>query len=595
MSYCCPTQNSMGMPAALSTQKRIASCGNWVGFCGAGVQSIFFYLGIIQSNVTVWFKRNYAEDTLTVYQFGEPIASAPDGALEGSFTFGYAPYSNENGMDEIEVRIGNLHADSRWEIKVNCPEEINDKEIVTAPQETSVVCGRNHHQAGFSKKNTILLGDEAGEVFVYWSVQGYAEVRFYQGSTLLEHIKSNRSGQFNFFYDPAKGDVYATTEGTGTVDYIFSCPYVAPSENVERFEFTCGTGAYNFEAPNVVHVNLPEYAGAVQLHFATESTVVLNFYQGDYLVYTVQQFEGSATFSFDYFPENGNLRIESSNYGLYEIEVDCPYVEPDIDNTPTSRALSCGTAIQEFNTPSNITVSFPDSDDGQVTVNFEISGSAQLLFIYNGVVINDADLSGSFTFDYTTANTLYIEARGTGSFSIEVGCPVQPPKEFIAPCGQTDIYDGPSIITLSLGSIGGNFDISADVGAALYKNDVLQDTIGTNPKYFFYTVGDIWKVSGSQTTTLTTVCPSIKEMVCGSSNQYRAGDTVTIDLGDRYGDTTVSVTATSVDIAWYVDGSLVKTTSNSESFTLIFDSPRSVVAISSGTGHFIIDFPCPVL
>ena len=601
---CCKTHpNSVGMPP-LEPEKVIVDCGSWVGSCGMGIHEFFLYLGKINSKVTVWFERKYTDDILNAYQFGEILGATPTGGKEGSFSFEYAPYDQTlAGRDEIKVEIVNNHRDSEWRFRVDCPEEYEDDPPIAEVKETESECGRYHHQAGYAKKNTILLGDESGNVNVTWAIQGYAEVKFYQGNVLLRTIKSNRTGTFSFFYDPTKGPVYALTQGTGTVDYLFSCPYTPPEEIPERFEFTCGVDIHVFQAPKTVNVILPtDQKGSVEIWFETESTVILKFMQRETLLYQVQQFEGAASFSFDYDPANGPLTVISENYGQFRVSVKCPYEAPPvIPDPPKVYDLDCWDALQLFEAPSEITVRLPNIA-GSVLVTYVIPGNTELSFNQAGIEINHGypqDGLRSFSFNYVPSKgDMLIVATGTDDFQLWVDCPIPPPPpEYEALCGIDKQVDSPSVVNLTFAALSGNFYLTADKQIALYNHSTLVASFtGTRP--FFFTEGDQWKVVSSEVGVLKlkATCPSLKTMLCSPEDEtFLAGDTILIGIDLGIGDThPVVVAPDTVTIAWYVDGALFKTTTGSAEFDMYFTEVVDVRAISSGTGSFDLLFPCPV-
>jgi hypothetical protein len=588
----------------LEPEKVIVDCGTWVGSCGMGIHEFFLYLGKINSKVTVWFERKYTDDILNAYQFGEILGATPTGGKDGSFSFEYAPYDpNLAGRDEIRVEIVNNHRDSEWRFRVDCPEEYEDDPPVSEVKETESTCGRYHHQAGYAKKNTILLGDESGTVNVTWAIQGYAEVKFYQGDVLLKTIKSNRTGTFSFFYDPTKGPVYALTQGTGTVDYLFSCPYTPPEEIPEKFEFTCGDDIHIFQAPKLVNVILPpDQTGSVEIWFETESTVVLKFMQRDTLLYQVQQFEGSSAFSFDYDPANGPLTIVSENYGQFRTSVKCPYEAPPITPDPPKQYdLDCWDALQTFESPSEITVRLPNVT-GSVLVTYVIPGSTELSFNQAGLEIGHGypqDGLRSFSFNYVPSKgDLLVVATGTDDFQLWVDCPIPPPPpEYQANCGVDNQFDSPGNVNLSMGALSGNFNLTVDKTIALYNHSTLVASF-TGTRSFFYTVGDQWKVVSTEVGVLNikATCPSIKGMVCGPDDEtFLAGDTILIDVDENVGDTAAMIVAPdTVTVAWYLDGQLFRSTTGTAEVDLYLPDVVEVKLISSGTGNFDLLFPCPV-
>lgn len=602
---CCKKQpNSVAAPT-LEPEKVIVDCGTWVGSCGMGIHEFYLYLGRINSKVTIWFERKYADDVLNLYQFGILQGSTPTGGKEGSFSFDYVPYDqNLPGKDEVSVEIINNYRDSEWKFRVDCPEEYVDDPPIAEVKETQSECGRYHHQAGYAKKNTILLGDDPGFVNVTWAIQGYAEVKFYQGSVFLKIIKSNRNDQWTFFYDPTKGPVYALTQGTGTVDYLFSCPYIPPEEIPEKFQFTCGEDIHVFQAPKVVDVLLPDdESGSVEIWFETESTVILKFMQRDTLLYQVQQFEGSSAFSFDYDPANGPLKIVSENYGQFRVSVKCPYTAPPIiPDPPEVYDMDCWEELRNFVSPSQITVRLGNVA-GSVLVTYVIPGATELSFNQAGMEIGHGypqDGLRSFSFDYIPAKgDVLIVATGTDAFQLSVDCPVPPPPpEYDVTCGNTGIYSSPSSVNLTLGDLSGNFEITGDLPLAIYNHGSLVGAF-TGTKTFFYTVGDEWKVVSSTVGDLhlATKCPSIKYMLCDPEEDetFLAGDTIFIDVDENVGDThPVVVAEDTVSIAWYVDGVLNRNTTGNAEFDLYLPVEVEVKLVSSGTGAFDLLFPCPV-
>ena len=453
---CCRVQpNAVGMPP-LKPEKVIVDCGTWVGSCGMGIHEFFLYLGRINSKVTVWFERKYADDVLNAYQFGAILGSTPTGGKEGSFSFEYAPYDpTADGADEIKVEILNNHRDSTWKFRVDCPEEYVDDPPITEVKETSSECGRYHHQAGYAKKNTIFLGDDVGNVNLTWAVQGYAEVKFYQRDFLLHTIKSNRSGTFQFFYNPSNGPVYAITQGTGTVDYLFSCPYIAPEEIPEKFQFSCGDAIQIFQAPKIVDVLLPENrSGNVEIWFETESTVVLKFMQRETLLYQVQQFEGSSAFTFDYDPANGPLKVISENYGQFRLQVSCPVVEaPVVPDPPKNYDLDCWDALQTFEAPSEIVARLPNVT-GTVVVTYRITGNTELSFNQSGIEIGHGypqDGLRTFSFDYVPVKgDILITSQGTDDFQLWIDCPVSQTPELVLLCGTEETFAAGDTVNIDL-------------------------------------------------------------------------------------------------------------------------------------------------
>jgi hypothetical protein len=509
--------------------------------------------------------------------------------------------SGTEGADYVILEIVNHHEDSNWEFRVTCPELYSDEPIIAEPSATISPCGRNHHQSGFAKTNTIDLGTSPGMVYVDWTVQGSAEVKFYQGPDLLATIKSNRSGQFDFYYDPAKGPIYAISMGTGTVDYMFSCPYLPPDATLEKYEYTCGSGAQEFDAPKAIDIILPDRSGSVQIDFTTEETVVLKFYQGDNLFYIVQQFAGTASFSLDYIPTNGNVRVVSENYGKFSLAFACPYVEPALPPaTPISVIMDCGTQ-QTINGLSNVTVNFLNQPSGTVTVTYSITGDNNLSFMYAGAEIAKGlpgEGTKTFTFELSSAIAqLYVNATGQNSYSLDISCPVVPATpELSMNCGQTQFFDSPVNIDLVFQQPG-NFQISSDVSALLFDNGVQVGTLGSVAQTFLYSTGDAYQIKSSDpgSITVNVGCPSVKTMTCPATKTVLAGDILDVNIGTNTGVAHIIVTTDdpALSLAWYVGGSLLKTTIGSAEFDLTINSPVTVEIVSSGTGSYTVQFPCP--
>ncbi|MFA7287204.1 MAG: hypothetical protein WC052_06080, partial [Patescibacteria group bacterium] len=336
--------------------KTIAECGKWITFCGKGKHSVSLFLGTIQAPVVIWYERDTPEDALYVHQFDEIVAAAPLDDAVGSFTFQYAPLDKKPGNDEIIITHEGNSVNSRVRVRVDCPESPCLPNNVKPPplQETSIKCGKQWHQAGYVKKNTILLGDEPGFVEVIWEVIGTAEVRFFQDKTLLKTITSNRDGTFSFFYDPELGEVYATTQGTGSVDYIFTCPYIPIDPEVPVYEFTCGAEPYVYEAPRSVEVKLPVEIGAIDIEVTLVETVRVEFRQNNVPFYVLSNHTGTVTFSYDFDPDKGKVTIETTGYGAVSVIVKCPYNAPDPD--PTDVFDSCGNTLEIFPGWSNVTL-----------------------------------------------------------------------------------------------------------------------------------------------------------------------------------------------------------------------------------------------
>jgi hypothetical protein len=111
MNSCCsvPPISTSVLPIEVPPVE--AQCGgSWIGQRGGGIHHVKIPLGNVdlESIVTVWYKRRYVDDTISVYQLGSMLAiSADDSQIDGSFTFTYSDMSGTEGADYVILEIVN--------------------------------------------------------------------------------------------------------------------------------------------------------------------------------------------------------------------------------------------------------------------------------------------------------------------------------------------------------------------------------------------------------------------------------------------------------------------------------------------------------
>lgn len=572
--------------------KTIGECGKWITFCGKGKHSVSLFLGTIQAPIVIWYERDTPEDALYVHQFDEVVAAAPLDDPKGSFTFQYAPLDKKEGNDEIIITHEGHSVNSRVHVRVDCPESPCLPDNARPPQqvETFTKCGKSWHQAGYVKKNTILLGEEPGYVDVIWEVMGTAEVRFFQDKTLLKTITSNRDGTFSFYYDPELGEVYAMTQGTGSVDYIFTCPFnpVEPEEPV--YEFTCGPTAYAYEAPRSVEVKLPVEIGTIEIEVTLVETVRVEFRQNNVPFYVLSNHAGVVTFSYDYDPDKGKVTIETTGYGAISVKVKCPFTTPDPD--PVDVLDSCGTTLETFPGWSNVTLDM-GGISGKTIMDFVLTGTPVTV---EHTVVQQITVSGSYEFDVNKDVSFVIKSRGN-DYRMRASCPVRIPVEEAMDCGTEKTIDSYSNTIIRYGSTPGNTTITSNLDVSVYRDGVLQG-MGKSITFFYAGSGVVKVVSltTDQQLTLNATCPAVNRLPCNDPlTQFNGGDSVIVDFAipniRGHVKFEVEITGT-VSIAWRVGNVVVKTSTTTENFELILRTVDGLRAVSTGTGTFRIKVYC---
>lgn len=574
--------------------KTVGLCGHWITLCGKGKHSVSFFLGKIQAPVVIWYDRAKPEDEVYVHQNGEIIAAAPLDVPDGSFSFDYAPLDNEPGNDEIIITHEGRYNDSIVRIRVDCPENRCVPDYVKPPPmvETSIKCGKQWHQAGYVKKNTILLGDEKGFVDVVWDVVGTAEVRFFQDKALLKTITSNRSGVFTFYYDPELGEVFATTQGTGSVDYIFTCPYTPEVPEVPVYEFTCGPNAYEYEAPRSVEIKFPTELGTVDIEVTLVETVRVEFRQNNVPFYVLSGHNGTANFSYDFDPDKGKVTIETTGYGKVSVRAKCPYTTPDPD--PVDMQGSCGNVVSTYPGWSNVTLDMGNIS-GTTTVDVILTGTPITIETTIKQTITE---SGSYTFPVDKSVPFVIKSRGN-DYRLRASCPVRVPIETAMDCGTELTTDSFANVTVRYGSTPGNSTITANQIVAVYRDGVLQG-MGTEVTFFYAGTGVVkvvCTVTDAQL-TINATCPALLHQACGDpKDTHAAGAIVVVDFKIPLirGHVKFFVTITGqVSLQWRLGSNVIKTQTVSEDFELVLNTAEGLRVVSTGTGTFAFSVDCAV-
>lgn len=582
-------------PAPLPVPKIVAECGKWITLCGRGKHAISYFLGTVQAPVTVWYQRSNPDDEIYVVQQGEVLLAAPIGEISGSFTFDYAPYSDEEGMDEIVmVNEGRLNS-SRVQIRLDCQIDPCLPEVTTVPPqtETSIKCGKTWRQAGFVKKNTILLGDVAGMVTCQWEVDGSGEVIIFQDRTVLATLTSNREGSFTFYYDPELGDVYARTQGTATVDYIFTCPYTPDEEVKPVYEFTCGDDPYTFAAPLEVEVKLPVEIGTIDITMTVTENTAVEFRQNNVPFYVVQGHTGTVNFSYDYNPDKGKVTIHTTGYGSVTVQVDCPYTAPDPD--PEEIATECGTTIATYPGYSNITVDM-NNVSGTTLVDIVIPNSTTLTI--ENATTTTITASGTYTLTYDKSLPFVVRARGA-DFQMRASCPVWQPVKGNLNCGEIAAFLGPSEITMKYGSTPGNTTITTTQDCTVYRDGVLVG-YGRSVTFFYPGTGTVLVKCEiiDEYCTFSATCPAIQTMNCGTELQsFSAGDVVDVTFRTPLirGHVKIGILVTGNVSAVFRSGSAAfHTSTKTEDFEQILNTAESLRIVSTGTGTFKLKVECAV-
>lgn len=593
MSNCSPTLPIV-TKGPFAVEKTVAQCGKWITLCGKGKHYVSYFLGTIQAPVAIWYERATTDDELYVVQDGEIIANAAQG-LAGSFTFDYAPLSKKTGDDEIILVFEGSKNSSRISFRLDCPEDRCLPEVADIPpsKETSIACGKHHHQAGYVKKNTIILGEDPGYVDVIWSVKGSGQIVMYQGKSVLKILTSNRSDTFTFYYDPDNGPVYALTQGVATVDYIFTCPFIPEVVEEPVYEFTCGPDPYTFTAPRLVEVKFPVVVGVVDFKVTVEKTVAVTFMQNNVPFYVLSNHEGTVEFSYDYDPDDGKVKIQAEGYGNISVIAKCPV--PEVVPTPEDVVGPCGTTMVMYPGYSNVTLNM-NNISGPVIFDFTLTGTS--IKIINGTNTQNIERSGSYNFTYDKAHPLVVEGRGN-DFQMRVSCPVRQPITTTLNCGETMTFDSYSVTTIRYGSGLGNSTITASLDVSVYRDGVL---VGMGKEVtFFYTTGNVIQVrclEVDKQLTLSSTCPTAKILECGPDYEdFVGGDVVDVAFLQPLirGHVKVGIQITGDVSATFRLGNVnIRTVTQNTTFEQIMRTSEGLRIISSGTGTFKLKVECAV-
>lgn len=581
--------------APLPVPKIVAECGKWITLCGRGRHAISYFLGTIQAPVTIWYQRSNPEDEIYVVQNGEIVLAAPLDEAFGSFTFPYAPISDETGMDEIIlVHEGRKNA-SRVELRLDCQIDPCLPEVSVAPaqKETTLVCGKSWRQAGFVKKNVILLGDDPGWVTCQWAVDGSAEVIIFQNRTVLATMTPNREGVFRFHYDPDLGNVYARTQGTGTVDYIFSCPFNEDEIVIPKFEFACGDDAYTFTAPLDVVLKLPDVSGTIDITLTLVETAAVEFRQNNVPFYVIQGHTGTVNFSYDYDYQKFGITIHATGYGEVTAQVDCPYKAPDPN--PEELKANCGTTLNTYAGYSNITMDMKGIT-GETTLDIVIPNTTVLTI--ENTTTQTITSSGTYKIQYDKSVPFVIRARGA-DFQMRTSCPVRAPTKANLNCGESAAFLGPSEVTVKYGSTPGNTTITTTQMSSAYRDGVLVGT-GTSMTFFYSGTGTVVVMCAvdDEYNTIIASCPAVQTMNCGRALQnFGGGDVVDVFFQTPLirGHVKIRIETTgNVSAAFRVGNNTVKTSTQTEEFELIINTVEGLRIVSSGTGSFKLKVECAI-
>lgn len=579
----------------LAPAKVTGRCGSWLTLCGKGQHSISYFMGLVQGPIVIWYTRNNVNDEISISQYGEVVASAPEGTLEGSFSFFYSPYDTETKLDEIVLIHRGMTGNSRISVRVDCVQDLCLPDVDPPPslEDTSIACGKHWHQAGYVRKNTLLLGTKKGYVDVIWSVVGSAEVVFWQGRTILKTITSNRNDVFRFYYDPALGDVYAITQGTGAVDYIATCPFEVAVIEPIIYEFACGDSSpYVFNAPQLTELKLPVRVGTIDLTATVVDTVQLTFMQNQVPFYVLSGHTGTVNFSYEYNPDKGKITVEATGYGQVALSAKCPYTAPDPE--PIVTAATCGTTIATYPGYSDIAMDM-NGISGAVIVDLIIPDNTTVTIRHstNQVVTR----SGTYNVDYDKSLALVIEGRGT-DFQMRVSCPVRMPTQVNLDCGVTRSIESFSDVTVRYGSSIGNSTITSNQVVRVYRDGVLVG-VGTSVTFFYPGAGVVLVKCDvkDETLTIDATCPIAIHLPCGEQESYRAGDIIVVDFVRPAIRGHVKITAVitgTVSLAIRHGNTLIRTVTATEEFERILNTTEELRITSSGSGTFSLTVGCAV-
>lgn len=581
-------------PQSLEPQKIIAKCGDWITLCGKGKHKISYYLGFMQGPVTVWFRRESIEDEIYVYQNGEIIAAAPLKTDSGSFTFDFSPLDQKRYNDEIILTHEGRTVGARAHIHLLCPVDPCLPPVVAEPNpvETTLLCGKQWHQAGYVKKNTILLGENPGRVDLIWQVVGNGLVSVFQDKTLLFTMTPDREGQFSFEYDPELGDVYVLTQGTGAVDYIFTCPYREEVPEIPSYKFVCdSTEDYKFNAPQLTTLELPVKIGTIDFRVQLVETAQLTFSQNNVPFYVVSGHAGEVNFSYDYNPDKGKVTVNAEGYGEIAIFAKCPYTAPD--PIPVDLDADCGTVLNSYPGYSNITMDM-NGISGQTIIDLILTETTvEILHTGTSQFISE---SGSYPFVYDKSMPLIIKARGN-DFQMRLSCPVRTPVTGTIDCGVIRNFDSLANITVRYGSTAGNTTITTSQDVAVYRDNVLVG-FGRDVTFFYPGTGTVLVKCDvlDEYLTIQASCPAVKTLPCGDQlASFNAGDIIDIAFATPLirGHVDVSIEVTGNVTAVFRLGSTdVHTSTQTETFSNIWNTANGLRVVSSGTGQFKLFVKC---
>jgi len=582
-------------PQELPVAKFSAVCGNWLTVCGKGKHKISYFVGFQQGPITIWYQRENLDDEIYIYQDGEVIAAAPLATPDGSFSFDYAPVHPNAGGDELILTHEGMAVGSRAHIHLLCPVDPCLPSVVPKPTpvDTTLICGRQWHQAGYVKKNTILLGENPGKVDLIWSVVGNSLVNVFQGKTLLLTMTPDREDVFTFEYDPEAGDVYVTTQGTGSVDYIFSCPNNDEVIPDPVYEFTCdATEDYTFNAPQLTTLILPDQkSGVIDFRVSLVETTQLIFSQNNVPFYVVSGHTGTVNFSFDYTPDKGKITVDAQGYGEVKLFAKCPYT-PDVP-IPVDVFMDCGATLNTYPGYSNITVDM-GGISGETIIDLVITETE--LEITNGGASRFISQSGSYSYQYDKDQPLLVQARGN-DFQMRLSCPVRQPVTPTIDCGVSRTVDSFANVTMRYGSTAGNTTITTNLDVSVYRDNVLVG-VGKSVTFFYSGTGTVLVKSETldQQLTISSTCPQNKVLPCGDQLvSFTGGDVIDVAFATPKirGHVSVKIEITgTVSALFRLGTTTVHTSTQTETFDVIWNTADGLRITSTGTGTFKLYVTC---
>lgn len=581
-------------PSPLPFPRVEAECGKWLTFCGKGKHEVVYHLGETDGPTTIWYVRETPEDEVYVVQNGEVIAAAPLNDTEGSFTFQFAP--TDRGNDDLVMLVHEgKKIGSRVRVRLDCPLNLCLPPVVIKPglEDTYMKCGKHHHQSGFVRKNTVILGDDPGYVDVTWSVEGSALVLLYQGQSILKRMTPNRNGNFRFFYNADNGPVYAITQGIGTVDYIFGCPYMPDTTPVVDPSFTCGSGNFTFAAPQNVDVIMTTQKGASDITVTVEETTQITFLQGGNPFYVLSGHSGTVNFTLDYDPVDGDVSIQTAGYGDVTVNVKCPVKEPE--PVPEDVRKQCGTAIETIPGFSNLTVHM-ESVNGPSVMDLILTGTP--VTVKHAGIATVYENSGSYTIEVQGTQPFIVESRGN-DYQIRVSCPVKQPINDSMTCGTVKSFDTPSNITIQYGnSPAGNSRIRTSKPVNIYRSGVLVGQ-GTDVTVFYPGSGTIVVESPTDTggVTIDVTCPAIQTLNCGNNYvTFSGGDVVNVVFASPLirGHVTMGVEIVGVGTkaVFWVGSTQIREVTTTQEFQQILRTQDGLRIVTSGTGQIKLKVTC---